>query len=95
MTRFSRISVRLTLTLGLAIASFAAVSPATAQYFGRNRVQYETFDFRVLQTEHFDVYFYPEEEVAARDVARMAERWYARFSELLNYRFDERQPLIL
>ena len=27
----------------------------SAQYFGRNKVQYSTFDFKVIQTEHFDV----------------------------------------
>jgi hypothetical protein len=26
--------------------------PSTAQYFGRNKVQYERFDFKVLATEH-------------------------------------------
>ena len=33
-----------------------------AQYFGRNKVQYTKFDFKVIQTEHFDVYFYEREE---------------------------------
>src|SRR5262245_19138498 len=27
----------------------------SAQYFGRNRVQYGRFDFQIIQTEHFDV----------------------------------------
>lgn len=31
-------------------------SAASAQYFGRNKVQYKEFDFKVLETEHFDVY---------------------------------------
>jgi hypothetical protein len=30
----------------------------SAQYFGRNKVQYNTFDFKLIQTEHFDVYYY-------------------------------------
>ena len=73
----------------------AAPTDGAAQYFGRNKVQYRTFDFRVLKTPHFDIYFYPEEEVAARDAAGMAERWYARLSTMLDYEFEERQPLIL
>ena len=48
---------------------------AHAQYFGRNKVQYESFDFQVLETEHFDVYFYSEEREAATLAARLAERW--------------------
>ena len=69
--------------------------PAGAQYFGRNKVQYRTFDFQVLATEHFDIYYYPEEEAAARDVAGMAERWYARLSRVLQHQLSGRQPLIL
>ena len=81
--------------IALLLTSLALPLPAAGQYFGRNRVQYETFDFRILQTENFDVYYYPEEETAARDAARMAERWYARLSQLLGHRFSERQPLVL
>jgi Tol biopolymer transport system component len=89
---------RLRLAAALALAAGAtalSTAPAAAQYFGRNKVQYETFDFRVLRTTHFDIYFYPEEEVATRDAARMAERWYARLSRVLEHEFESRQPLIL
>ena len=66
-----------------------------AQYFGRNKVEYVDFDFRILATEHFDVYYYPREELAARLAARLAERWYARFSALLDHDLASRQPLVL
>ncbi len=82
--------------LGLALLGGALVPlDAEGQYFGRNKVQYRTFDFRILQTPNFDIYYYPEGEVAARDAARMAERWYERLSQILDHRFDERQPVIL
>src|SRR5215203_3186923 len=68
---------------------------AHAQYFGRNRVQYSSFDFKVIQTEHFDVYYYDRERVAAMDAARMAERSYARLAKVLNHEFRERKPIIL
>jgi len=34
--------------------------PLMAQYFyfGKNRVQYENFDWRYIETEHFDIYYY-------------------------------------
>ena len=35
-------------------------------YFGKNKVQYTEFDWQVMTTEHFKIYFYSEEsEVAA------------------------------
>ncbi len=89
-------ALRLVITLALAVASVAVTgADAAAQYFGRNLVQYRTFDFRVLRTPRFDIYYYPEEEVATRDAARMAERWYARLSRILDHQFEDRQPIIL
>ena len=79
----------------LAVLLTATVATAQPGYFGQNKVQYETFKFQVLQTEHFDIYFYPEEEAAARMAARMAERWYTRLSTLLNHNLRGRQPLVL
>jgi Tol biopolymer transport system component len=76
------------LILGLA-------SPAAAQYFGRNKVQYKQFDFQVLKTEHFDIYFYPSEREGVEIAARMAERWHARLEQLLEHQLSGRQPLIL
>jgi hypothetical protein len=81
-----------TLTLGLLAWSHA---PAQAQYFGQNKVQYKTFDFEVLKTEHFDIYFYDEERQAAEIAARLAERWHARLSRVLGHQLGGRQALIL
>src|SRR3954462_768512 len=78
---------------GLALLIFPAT--AQAQYFGRNKVQYEHFDFKVLQTDHFNVYFYPNERAAADIASRMAERWYTRLSSVLRHQLRGRQPLIL
>ena len=68
---------------------------AEAQYFGRNKVQYRTFNFEVLATDHFDIYYYPEEAEAARLVSRMAERWHSRLSRFFGHDLRGRQPLIL
>ena len=80
--------------LVLLAALLLGTSPAAAQYFGRNKVQYDDFDFRVLPTEHFEVYFYPEEKEATSDAARMAERWYSRHSKTFLRTFNEKKPLI-
>ncbi len=81
------------LIAALAVASGS--SPLEAQYFGRNKVQYQKFDFEIIKTQHFDVYFYPEFRSVAEESARMAERWYARLSRMLNHELKGRQPLIL
>lgn len=74
----------------------AIPTAARAQYyFGQNQVQYTSFDFKIIETEHFDVYYYDSERAAALDAARMAERSYARLSRILDHKFIERKPIIL
>jgi len=73
----------------------AAAQPAAAQYFGQNKVQYRKFNFSSIQTEHFDIYYYPDERGGALDAARMAERAYARLSRVLHHNFQNRKPIIL
>ncbi len=79
----------------LALLLAAAPQALRGQYFGQNKVMYSSFDFKIIETEHFDVYFYDRAREAAMDVARMAERSYARLSRILNHRFRERKPIIL
>lgn len=78
---------------GVVIPAFA--QPAQAQYFGRNKVEYADFDFHVLTTEHFDIYYYEREERPARIAAQLAERWYARIARVLRHELDRRQPLVV
>jgi len=78
----------------LVALSFLLPLPADAQYFGRNKVQYDDFDFEVLRTEHFDIHYYSEQEESIQDVARMAERWYERLARVFQHQFRERKPLI-
>ncbi|OLB51759.1 MAG: hypothetical protein AUI08_02330 [Gemmatimonadetes bacterium 13_2_20CM_2_65_7] len=85
-------TTRLSLLLG-ALSLFAL--PVRAQYFGRNAVQYETFHFKILKTQHFDIYFYDKEADLAAEAGRMAERWYTRLSTVLRHQLSGRQPLIL
>src|SRR2546422_6432932 len=63
--------------------------------FRSNKVQYRSFDFQIIQTDHFEIYYYAAERAAALDAARMAERWYARLSRVLHHEFQGRKPIIL
>jgi len=86
-----RVAVRFVLLVLLVVL---VIPVAEAQYFGRNKVQWEAFDFKVLQTEHFDIYYYDQEADVVQDVGRMAERWYARLSRVFNHSFH-RKPIVL
>src|SRR6185436_10791725 len=85
----------LVILAAIAIALAGCSSRANAQYFGRNKVQYERFKFEVLRTPHFDIHYYAAEKPAAEDAARMLERWNARYSALFNHPLSARKPIVL
>ncbi|MGH8518740.1 MAG: basic secretory protein-like protein, partial [Panacagrimonas sp.] len=86
--------IRRQAALAFAIAAICGVQPADAQYFGRNKVQYEKFDWRILKTDHFDLYFYPAESLKVHDAGRQEERWYTRLSDIFRHQFDRKSVVL-
>ncbi len=83
---------------GVLAAGALLVSAPTAKaqrYFGQNQVKYRYFHWRVLETEHFLIHYYPEEQLPVHDAARIAERSYSRLSRLLGHQFREKKPILL
>lgn len=88
----TRISIGRLATV-LAVASASLFTPARTEaqnYFGRNKVQYESFKWKILKSEHFDNFFYPAESLLVYDAGRLAERWYDRHSETFRHAFDRK-----
>lgn len=79
----------------LVLAMIAIASPLRAQYFGQNQVQYDRLRWRVIETEHFQIHYYPQIADVAPDAARMAERSYARLSRLMAHQFREKKPVLI
>lgn len=87
-----------------AVAVFSAfvvvlfASPASAQlvdYFGgKNKVNYDTFDWRRYDTEHFSIYYYPEEEAYLDEVVNWAETGYEIIGQRLNHQMRNKVPII-
>lgn len=71
-------------------------STLTAQwfYFGRNKVQYNDFDWQILKTEHFDIYYYKEMEELAEQGAFYAEESYRYLESKFNFTVNRKIPLI-
>ncbi len=64
-------------------------------YFGRNKIQYDQFRWETLKTDHFNIYFYPEEQEVAETAAGIAERTYRDFTDLFQYEPPDPIPLII
>ncbi len=83
----------LLVVLGLA----ARAVPALAQYaiLDDNKIEYRTFDWRVLRGPHVDLYFYPVEEKLATAALTWAEQNYDTLQLRFNHTPSSRIPLIL
>jgi hypothetical protein len=64
-------------------------------YFGKNQIRYDNFDWHTYQTEHFEIYYYPEIEPHLERIAGYAESAYQHVSSELKHDLSMKLPLIL
>ncbi len=76
------------------LAVVLCVQAVQAQYFGRNKAKYETFDFEVIETPNFEIYHYLENPERMRELAEQAEQWYRTHQYVLKDTIINRNPLI-
>lgn len=96
--RWTRPGMKLLMAAAMTGAAMGVLPPTPAgaqEYFGQNQVQYDRLRWRVIETEHFKVHYYPEIEDVAPDAARMAERSYARLSMITSHQFREKKPILI
>lgn len=67
---------------------------AQLYFFGRNKVHYEKFEWQVLKTDHFDIYYYDGFEEMAQIGANYAEEAYDDLKIKFNHVLLKRIPLI-
>ncbi len=70
------------------------ISPTLCQ-FGKNKVQYDKFDWSYLQTPNFDIYFYQGGRELAEIAAPIAEQALKDIARVLNWRMRKRISLLI
>ncbi|MGE3800684.1 MAG: biopolymer transporter Tol, partial [Candidatus Kapaibacterium sp.] len=75
---------------------FVSAIPSSGQEFGKNKVQYREFDWKFIQSNHFDIYFYDE---AGRNLATftsyVAEDALSSIQEHLRFTITDRISLVI
>ena len=66
-----------------------------APYYGKNQIHYDRFDWHIYKTDHFEIYYYPENEQHLERVASYAESAYQQVSSDLRHDLNQRVPLII
>ncbi len=72
-----------------------ATTVASAQYFGKNKVQYTNFKWQYLQSEHFNIYFTEGGQGIAEFAAEVAEQSYASLKKDFRYELTDRITIIV
>ncbi len=80
--------------LFLLIILFTAQLFSQSFHFGRNKVQYTHFNWQVLQTKHFDIYYNVEMKDLAEKGAIFAEEGFKELEQRFNFSISRRIPLI-
>jgi len=86
--------MRRILTSLAAFACLGISTPAFAQ-FGKNKVQYQEFRWKVVRTRHFDIHFSQGGDAIARRAADSLEVFYDRLVERTGMHLEERVPILL
>ena len=68
---------------------------AKSQYFGQNKIGYQTFDFKVRQTQNFALHQYTPNDSVRDHWAVQSERWYATLRNVLRDSIPFRNPIVL
>ena len=86
---------------GVAVALLAlgglawTAGPASAQYFGQNKIQYRQYDWRSITSDHFEVYFYAGLDSLAMRVLDLAEKTNVVLASRTGHPLARRVPIIL
>jgi Tol biopolymer transport system component len=69
---------------------------SVAQYpFGKNKVMYAPKDWKVIETRHIEIYYYPDELPIAEFIASRAESIFAEYAAFFAIECKARVPVIL
>ncbi len=67
----------------------------TAKGFPQNKIRWKDMDWRIYETEHFDIYYYRGEDFLAKMAAIYAEQGLENDSQTLKYHPKARIPLFI
>src|SRR5688572_2984650 len=87
-----------TLVAALALALLGNTAHAQSgyiPYYGKNKVKYDDFAWRIYKSPHFEIYYYPEFEQHLARLASYAESAYQKISSELKHEMTSPVPLIL
>src|SRR5688572_17447325 len=90
-----RLLVALVTLVAAVLALALPAGDAGAQGFGKNKVQYRTFQWNVISSPHFDVYYYAGGESLAVKILDLAEKANIKLTRDMGHVLSKKVPIIL
>lgn len=81
--------------IGLILLIFITSNILLYSQFGKNKVQYQHFNWKYIESKHFDVYFHDDAQYLAEFAAITAEQALQSIEDLLKFRITKRQNIII
>ncbi|MBN2363401.1 BamA/TamA family outer membrane protein [candidate division WOR-3 bacterium] len=69
--------------------------PIHSQYFGQNKLQYRSFDWKVTETEHFRIFYYQGMDEIADFACQVSEDAYSDMSVNFDHDFSVKIPVLI
>jgi hypothetical protein len=86
--------VGVVLLLLLSVAAEAVAQTPFIPYFGKNRIKYDTFDWHIYDTDHFEIYYYPEIKPHLERITGYLESAYQHISSELKHDLAAKVPVV-
>lgn len=77
------------------ILMLTCIFTVDAQYFGRNKPVYRTFDFKVTETPHYTIYHYFKNDELMDYLTDFSEQWYVNHRKVFGKDLISKNPIIL
>jgi hypothetical protein len=81
--------------LTVVLAVDAAAQTPYVPYYGKNKIRYDTFNWHIYSTDHFEIYYYPEIQQHLERITSYAESAYQQVSSDLKHDLAFKVPLVL
>jgi len=69
--------------------------PVNSQSFGKNKMRYEEFNFKVKETPNFEIYHYLDNKDRVESIAQQLELWFKLHQAVFSDSFYRKNPFIL
>jgi Tol biopolymer transport system component len=78
-------AVRVFMCVLLFLGTITTQAQQSRETFGKNRIQYKNFEWKYLSSENFDVYYYDDRRILAREVIEFLESEFDRITDIIGF----------